>query len=176
MKNLIIEDKILLYHSSNNIIKNGYMTWFTNNDLYLYKKEHSPFKIFNYIIDKTRCYNNKCSYADGDNTIQTFISKNLKLIELNETSINMLEMGLSEQSIINYLVNNKIDGFVSKNRSFVDDCMVYYLFVNNNLDKSKILKYEKDKIESPSIKTFVNYMMYSIYDIIISIYYLIIII
>lgn len=118
----------------------------------------------------------KCSYADGDNTIQTFISKNLKLIELNETSINMLEMGLSEQSIINYLVNNKIDGFVSKNRSFVDDCMVYYLFVNNNLDKSKILKYEKDKIESPSIKTFVNYMMYSIYDIIISIYYLIIII
>ena len=59
MKNLIIEDKILLYHSSNNIIKNGYMTWFTNNDLYLYKKEHSPFKIFNYIIDKTRCYNNK---------------------------------------------------------------------------------------------------------------------
>lgn len=139
MLKIIKKSNIILYHSSNNIIKNGYMTWFTDNINYLNNCDIYKILQCNYIT-KLRCSNNNCSYLHNKYiNIKKFVSKDLRLIELNETNINLLNFIFKEQSIIDYIVYNKIDGFYSK-YSYTMNCSVYYLFVNNNLKKVSIIK------------------------------------
>ena len=55
MKIEIINQKINLYHSGKNLLKNGYMTWLTENmDYYNYKNNHYIFKFLINLVVKLR--------------------------------------------------------------------------------------------------------------------------
>lgn len=180
MSNIINKDNIILYHSSQNIIKNGYMTWYTDNIDY-----YNNLDIYNIIkkISYIRCYGDKyCSTLNkkiNDKiNIQIFNANNLKLIKLSETNINLIELIFSEQTIIDYLRYNKIDGFYST-FSYNINSNVYYLFTNKNLKslgKIKHVIYPKKKLNF--IKKFIfniKHIIVPILELIKTIYYIIII-
>ena len=85
---------------------------------------------------------NKCEYRNKIDNIQRYTTtRPLKLIKLNEVSINIIEFLVNNHDIINFLVENKYDGFTtSYNNYFRENVKVYYLFINNNINNLKILK------------------------------------
>lgn len=169
MVKYITKKDVVLYHYSKNIIKNGYMTWFSDNTEYVVSGE----TIFcRDILSYYRCGGKgKCDFKAFDEfKIQILKSKELKLIELHESGINYIEMLLDRQSIIDFLIRNKIDGFYSKS-SYNADSSVYYLFTSNKLLRDGIIQKKKNNhvsFQKKLIHTF-KIIFWSIYSIIASI-------
>lgn len=177
MVNYITKKDIVLYHHSNNIIQDGYMTWFSDNTEYIVS-ESSIVGVL-HPLNYFRCKGeDKCTYVDTDSfRIQILKSKELKLIELHESGINFIEMVFDRQSIIDFLIRNKIDGFYCKS-SYNVDSSVYYLFTSNKLLRNGVIEKKKNNCKLGFQKKLIysfKVLLLSIYSIIVSVILIILI-